>query len=264
MIIYADVLIFLNLIIDYLIIKLTSKVTSCYIKFYRAVISAFVAALFSLKILLPEYNFILEFLIIIFSGILITLIAFGKNKLFKNLMVFLTINIVYNGLMTFVWEFFNPKGMIINNSVVYFNISPIIFIFLTIVFYLIISLTQAIIKKLSPCAARCIVKIKNKNNIIEFVALVDTGNSISDPYNNRHVIITDLRTAKLIFGDLSKIPQFLLPVRTVNGNGILPSYLCKYVQINSGKIIPALIAVTEYNFSDDYKAIVNPKIFEEV
>ncbi len=264
MVIYIDVLVLLNFIIDYFIIQLTSRITCVSIKIYRVILSSFVASLFSLVILLPEYGAVFEMIVIVFSGILVTLIAFGFKKFLKNFFAFIGVNIIYNGLMTTIWMIFKPNGMILNNSVTYFSISPPIFILLTVIFYLIIRIAEVILRKISPYAKRCILKIKNKDKTVEINALIDTGNSIRDPYTNRQVIITDQKTAGLIFGDTENIPEFLLPVTTVNGSSLIPAYVCKSVQVNNSNIFTALIAVTEHNFSNDYKAIVNPQILEEV
>lgn len=262
--IYVDVLVLLNFIIDYFIIRLTAKITNTYIKNSRLIISSAFASLFSLKILLPKLNIFFELIVILFSSFIITIISFTKKKLIKNLTAFFIINIIYNGLMTSLWIVLKPKGMIISNGAVYFNISPITLIISTVIFYLLINLVAIILKRISPYAKRCIVKIDNKDKIIEFNALVDTGNSISDPYSNRHVIITDISTANLIFDDIDAIPKVLLPFKTINGSGLMPAYQNKNVRINNSKIFTALIAVSEENFNDDYKAIVNPKIFDEV
>ncbi len=264
MVIYIDVLILLNFIIDYLIIQLASHITNTRVKIYRIISSAFIASLFSLVILLPEYGILFELLTVIISGSLITLLAFGFKKFLKNFIAFIGVNIIFNGLMTTVWTLFKPKGMILNNSVTYFNISPTIFILSTVVFYLLIRIAGLILKKFSPYAKRCILKIKNNSKTVEITALVDTGNSICDPYTNRQVIITDKQTARLIFDDIDNTPEFLLPVATVGGNSLIPAYVCKSVQVNNGNNFTALIAVTEHNFSNDYKAIVNPQILEEV
>lgn len=263
MVIYIDVLVLLNFIIDYLIIRLTSKITTTRIKNLRLIISSFIASLFSLIILLPDLGIFFQHLVIIISSLIITLLSFGRKKFFKNLMAFISINVIYNGLITTVWMLFKPRGIIINNSVTYFNISPLIFIVSTIAFYFLIILVQLILKKKSPYAKRCVLKLKNDNNEVEISAIVDTGNTICDPYSNRQVIITDNDTAQLIFDNLRDLPQLLLPVNSVGGSSLMPAYVCNNVRINN-KNISALIAITEHKFSGDYKAIVNPQILEEV
>lgn len=260
MTVYADVLILVNAVIDYFLILLTSKLTGTYLKNYRIIFGAFVGSLFSLLIFLPYMGAVAEILISFISAFIIVIVAFGTTKIMKNTLTYIAVGFIYNGLMTSLWAFFKPKGMILNNSVVYFNISPLLFIFLTVIFYILIRLICYIISKKSKFADRCSLKFMNDNNCIEITALVDTGNSLKDPYTNKQVIITDDKTATLILGKLDMLSPILLPVSSVEGDGLITAYPFKNVQINGQKSMSVLLAVSKHGFEDDYKAIVNPEI----
>ena len=87
-------------------------------------------------------------------SLLIIVISFGVNKkyFFKSFVCFLFINILFFGLTLAIWFMFKPKGMFINNGIVYFNISPTILITSTLISYFLIEMTNRFLGK-HPCEA---------------------------------------------------------------------------------------------------------------
>ncbi|MEE0839105.1 MAG: sigma-E processing peptidase SpoIIGA [Acutalibacteraceae bacterium] len=263
MTVYADVLILLNAVIDYLIISLTSHITDTYIKTFRVVVAAFVGSLFSLLIFLPEMFALLQLIILLLSSALIVFVAFGiKNKksYIKNFFAYAMVNVIFSGLMVLFWILVKPRGMILNNSFVYFQISPLEFIISSCVFYVIIRLVQSILKKRERYAKRCNIKLDNNGKTVYIKTIVDTGNSLTDPYSNRPVIITDKDTAEMIFDNLEEQPKLLLPVHSVIGEGLIPAYSLKNATVENIRVTSVLIAVTDKKFDGDYSGIVSPEI----
>ncbi len=263
MTVYADVLILINAVVDYLIISLTSYITDTYIRPIRAVVSAFIGSLFSLLIFMPELFIVYQILLLLLSSALIIFVAFGiKNKksYIKNCFAFVMINVVYSGLMVLFWFMVKPRGMVLNNCVVYFQISPLEFIISSCIFYVIIRIVQSILKRRERYAKRCNIRLCNNGKTVHLRTIVDTGNSLTDPYSNKPVIITDKKTAEMIFDNLDELPKLLLPVHSVMGEGLIPAYSLKNATIDNIKDTPVLIAVTDKKFDGDYSGIVSPEI----
>jgi len=61
--IYVDVLIILNIYINFLLIKTTSKITRSPLKFIRCILASFYGSLFSILILFPHLNCIINLFI---------------------------------------------------------------------------------------------------------------------------------------------------------------------------------------------------------
>jgi stage II sporulation protein GA (sporulation sigma-E factor processing peptidase) len=267
MTLYIDVLIFINSIIDYLLLNLASLVVCRKIKTLRLVLSSCFAALYSLIIFIPKIHTALLMIFSLIWALLTVILAYGfKNikVLLKFYISFLTISISFNGIITVIWFFLKPQGMIFKNSILYFNISAIEMIIWTVVSYVIIKSVLFVIRRNSPLAQRCKITFINYDKVIEVIALVDTGNSLKDVYGGKQVIIVDKKTADEIFGDVSLLSPILLPYSTVNGNNVIPAYKCKNTKINNNFIGCTLIAVTDKNIdSSDYKAIVSPEILNE-
>ena len=263
MTVYVDVLIFLNMIIDYFLLNLTSLITGYIIKVWRHVLTAFFASLFSLIIFIPHVGVFGELIIRFISAVLICLVGYGyKNfRIFiKNYFAFLAVSVIYNGLVSVVWMVLKPKGMIINNSVLYIDVSALEVVIFSGISYLIIRTVLFVIRRASPCAVRCNVKLQDNCKTIDIIGIVDTGNSLKDVYTGRHVIIADKSVAVQLFGELSEKRKILLPYKTVNGIETISAYPCKNVFVNNVEKGSVLVAVSDQELEGDYRAIVNPEI----
>ena len=263
MIVYVDVLIFINAVTDYLLINLSSAITGSRIHTLRLALTSLFASFFSLLIFLPYLGIFPEILIRVFSAMLICLMGYGYKsfKLYlKNFFAFLTVSVIFNGLMSVIWVVFKPSGMVVNNSAVYFNISAIETIIFSVASYILIRIVLSIIRRASPYARRCNVKLQNDGRCVEVTGLVDTGNSLKDIYKGRQVIITDESVAVALYGELGDKNKLLLPYTTVGGTGTIAAYPCKDAFINNYKAGPVLVAVTNIPIEGDCKAILNPEI----
>ena len=143
MTVYADVLFVLNLIIDYFLLRLTAGMLKRDISLWRMLLGATLGAITSLYIFLPQLNPITETVVRIIFCLIISFSAFGfrsKKSFFRATGLFIAVTFGYGGAMTAIWYIFKPDGMIINNSVVYFNISPLFLIVFSVIAYFIILL----------------------------------------------------------------------------------------------------------------------------
>ena len=267
MVVYLDVLIFLNTVIDFCLLNLTSFIVGRNKGTIRIVFASLFAASFSLMIFVPNIPKILEIAVMLISAFLTILLAFGRcaKKLFIKLFLsFIAVSVAFNGIVTIIWFVFKPDGMILRNSVFYFNVSAIEMIFWTIISYIIIKIILLIIRRSSPLASRCRITLFHNDKTFELVALIDTGNSLKDIYTGKQVIIVDFMTAEVIFGVVSSLAPILLPYSTVDGEGMISAYKCNRIKVNNSEIGTALIAVTDKIINDsDYRAIVNPQILNE-
>ena len=79
--IYIDVLIVLNIYVNYFLLKATAKLTHNTPETAGIVISSVMGSLFSLVILIPFSNFLLIFIIKAASAFLIVMTAFRKKSM---------------------------------------------------------------------------------------------------------------------------------------------------------------------------------------
>ena len=275
MVVYADILFLLNLIVDYFLLSASCRIIKKKISVVRIISGAVIGGVSSLYIFFPNYGVIFELLFKISICALMVLAAFSfvSIKMFlRNFGILFFVTCGYSGLMIAVWYIFKPEGMIINNSIVYFDISPLILISASIVIYFLFVIFSFIFSKNTKLSQKCAITVFADNSSISMTGMVDTGNSIEDIFGNSEVIIADKCRVKDLFGNIDITSNSLLksryrvmPCGTVSGNGVLEGFRCDRAIVNDGKnqveLNKPILAISKISLNDDYSAIVNPKIF---
>lgn len=273
MIVYVDILILVNSVINYYILLLTTKLNKIDYKGFRLIISAFIGAFFSFFIFSPQQNIIIEIIFKIISSICLVLIAFGykKRKTFlRNLFIMFSVSFIFAGAMLAVWVLFKPNGLIINNSVVYFNISPVLLITFSVVFYLIFSFLNSVLKRTAKTATRCNVNIILDQKNESFIGIFDNGNSVKDIFGNSEILFIGENSGKKLFGNLENISNDyksryrVLPCSTVTGSKLLEAVRCDKAEIfcdnNKITLNKPIVALSKNVNEDEYSVILNPEI----
>ncbi len=276
MVVYADILITVNLIVDFLLLKITLKILKITPKTLRLVLASIVGAIFSLYIFLPKSPVLIEFSVQLLMSCALTLICVGYGTLkrfSRTVLTLFTVTVAYGGAMIAFWQIFKPKGMIINNSVVYFNISPLVLIATTVLgYFLYIGFTK-IFEIASKTAKRCNITLYALGKSVGATAIIDTGNSLTDILSNSEIIVVDLSVSKALFGQLDIKTDPLLatrfrtiPCNTISGSGIMEGYRCDmgeiYLEDKTICLNNPIIAISKTPIKEDYSAILNPKILD--
>lgn len=264
--IYVDILISLNLFINYFILLSVSKFLYIKINRFKLIAGSTIGAIFSLYILFPHKNEFISFIIKIFMSLLIIIISFGINKkyFFKSFVCFLFMNVLFSGFTLLIWFMFKPKGMIVNNGIVYFNISPMVLISSTLISYFFIECINRFLGK-HPCdSSMCHVTIKLNEKYSEFDAKLDTGNYLKEPFSNLPVVLVDKNKIKNIISfdndsndsistivEKNNIPMRIIPFSSVSDDGFLvgfkPDILT--IQTKSGSVLnkEAYVGISKQN-----------------
>ncbi len=274
LIVYADVLIFLNTLVDYFLLLATSKILSLRLKTLRVVLAAVLGGISSLYIFLPRQSVLLELLYKTLVAFTLSAVCF-KNANFKAYLkstgVFFLISCGYAGVMFAFWLIFRPYGMVINNSVVYFSISPTVLVGCSVLGYIAFCLLWRIFGNSAKLATRCNVTVFADGKSISLIAIADTGNSLGDTFGKSEVIIADKKQVEALLGsgnfevnaDLKRRYQ-ILPCGTVSGYSCLDAFRCDSATVESENkkitLQKPLIAISKTALRDDYNAIINPKI----
>ncbi len=275
MVVYADVLITLNLFVNFFILQFECRICKEQYRFGRLIIAALVGAAFSLYIFLPPTGIFTETLFRLVISALIVLLAFGFSS-FKSLVrrvaVFFAVSFLYAGVMVGIWTIWKPDQLAINNGVVYINISPTVLIIATLISYTVLSVIRFFSAKHAYAGKRCRLKITYNEKTADLTALVDTGHSLTDALSQKDVIIIEkslaLRLCEKI-PDAVTVPNDdapkgfrLIPYSVVGGNGLLPAFLPDKVELleeeKSTEIKGVLLGISEQPLGEDYKGIVSP------
>lgn len=274
MIVYADVLITLNLFVNFFILQFTCRICKERFRFGRLILAALVGAAFSLYIFLPPTGMFTETVFRLVVSALIVLLAFGFSSiksLVRRVAVFFAVSFLYAGAMMGIWAIFKPDRLAINNGIVYVDISPAVLIIATLASYTILSVIRFFAAKQAYAGKRCRLKITYGEKSVELTALVDTGHSLTDALSQKDVIIIEKSLALKLCEKIpdavtvptEKMPNGfrLIPYSVVNGSGLLPAFLPDRVELleeKSTEIANVLLGVSEVALGEDYKGIVSP------
>lgn len=268
--VYIDLLIGINIIVDYFLLLLTFKITSCQIKNKRVIISSVVGGFFSLYIFVPINSTLLDFAAKLISSAIMVLIAVGFRNIkafLRNIGVLLISSFIFTGAMLATWSMFKLNSIIVNNSTVYFDISPILLIGFSGVFYLILVTAKSLLKKRALIAKRCRVILEFNGKKSEFIGIFDTGNSVKDLFSDSAVIF--ISKAEIIKFLNDKPENFnknyrLLPCGTVTGSKLLEAVRIDIASVilDEDRIVlhKPILAISKIPIDKEYSLILNPEI----
>lgn len=258
MVVYIDVLIFTNIIINYCILSLTKKFLHIKVKEFRIILSAFVGALFSLTVFIESLSEILSITLKLLCTIVMCLIAFNITQIkiyIKCVCATFGFSVMFCGVMIFVHNFSKAKNIAIINDTVYFQIDSITLILLSIITYIVITVIQRIV---SNDFQNTIVnlKIKIKNDDYSCVAKIDTGCSVTEPFSGAPVIIVE----SSLLNDINDANR-VIPYKALGCDGILKGIKADKITIDK-KVIEKDVYIGIYKGTIDpqFKAIINHKI----
>lgn len=261
--IYIDRLFALNFIIDYFILLGSAKVSGVKLRRQRYVISSVVGALYAALSVLPDAEFLSLAPIKLVSGILMALIAFGKEeKLLRCTLVFFAVSALFGGA---VWAISLGSGVSASGAV-YIPLSMPVLVFSFGIIYAVLSLAFRCTAK---NAGRQVfeVEVTHNGSTAELRALYDTGNGLIDPVTGDGVMIASVSAlCKLIPNceaicaeNISDFPEYklrLIPYRAVGtSGGLLPAFRPEKITVNGKERDDILIAISNQVGGDGFNAI---------
>jgi stage II sporulation protein GA (sporulation sigma-E factor processing peptidase) len=284
MTVYADVLIVVNLFVNYALLLCTSLILKNRVSNLRLLIGALIGSLYGLVIFLPKISIYIELPMRIAVSMLIVLASFGYKNMRRFLRCFFTlfaVTFAFGGIMLVLWVTVAPVGMIYNNGTVYFDIDLSVLAISTVVCFALVSLISRLTARKAPTNSIYNITVTNNDKKISGVALCDTGNSLVESFSGFPVVIGEYESL------ISILPQSivhyyenpsasddaenfrLIVCKTVSDVGLLPSFRPKKMEISSlNKKITTdevYIAVTKNRIgAGEFDFIINPKIFDGV
>lgn len=280
-VIYADVLFILNAYITY-ILMLATAVISCFeAGRLRLTLAALSGGLYSMIILIPGITDGLIAFSRVPAAVLFIFIAFGKVNLrvFVRLFSsFFLINFIFAGLMLALWYFIHPESMYMGGFVVYFDIKPLTLVILTAVCYFAIKIINTLIKFREPKNTIYHITLHINNREISVRAYYDTGNTLTDPFTGKQVIIVNSACLSEVFPegcDMVTLTEIYgmkvrpLPFDSLGGTSLMPCIKASRVQITGltlkADISSPLIALTDKKIKDGtFAALLPSGIFDNL
>lgn len=258
MIIYIDVLLFVNAIVNYAILMTSEKVLKREIRLYRILSGAFVGALFSLIIFIRSDSRVLLFVLRLIGTALITLIVFGvhsKREFLRSYLCNTIVAVIYCGAYILFYQLFKPPNVIIVNDILYVQVNPLMLLALTAVIYLtVILLYKLFSERIKGTVASLHFTVRE--NEYSCIGKIDTGCNLREPFSFAPVIIID----PTVMNTEQEAFIRIIPYSTVNGGSYLKAVRADRVQINKRSISETVYIATGNINNPHYQAIINSEI----
>lgn len=274
--IYIDVLIVLNIYVNFFLMKATAKLTHTPLKTSRCVLSSVTGSLFSLTIFLPDMNFLIPLAIKLGAAVIITAMAFGikdKWQTVKLVFFFYLVNFIFGGIIMLFYLTFRPGFMAFGNTYFYVDFSLLSLVIFTAVSYFAVTAVRRLMDKGCDTKGKYKVLIHHGKSTVSVDAVADTGNSLVDMFSGKPVIICrreDLRgVADLPAEPAAENAELLyktngvrfIPYSTIGNRGMIAVFSPDEILIcdaERGKTrkVDAMIGIN----TQDVPAIFNPKL----
>lgn len=256
MTVYIDVLITVNIFTDFFLLLCVKKFLNIRAKLLRLILGSLLGGALSLTALLPKIPAGLNIAVDILLAALIVFAAFGKTEIknyIKRVAVYFGISFFFCGIMIFIYTAFKPKGMAVYNDVVYFDISPVLLIILTLICYYILRIIKRLTKgDITKCVCNVEAEINGKS--VTFNAIADTGCNVKEPFSSDYVIVAEKSLLNGI--EPFKHGTRIIPFDSLGGKGLLTGFKPDILKINGKLINNIYIGVCENILKSEIKAIV--------
>ncbi len=288
MIIYADVLVALNVLLTYILIVAVRVFCKIPTNKWAVMFASLVGGLSALIIFWEDMNIAVSLVYKLLSAGLIVGIAFlPKNaKIYlKTYLGFFLVSFLFGGGVYALQITLKPQNILYYNGTVYFDMSISYLVGCVLSVYGVFLIADYLIGRRTFKSRKCLLEITYNNLSVTVSALVDTGNSLVDGISGRPVVVAELSSIAPVFEreelmffkneNYDNVPNSLLkkfrfvPCSAVTGESLLPSFVPSHIKIITEKGVYktdfCTIGVVNKELSrGDYRAIMNNNIFENV
>ncbi len=223
--IYVDVLIVLNIYVNYFLLRITAKLTHSPLKTGRCIAASFYGSLFSLMILLPELDSLLNIAVKLIAAVTVVAAAFGiksRKRFIMDTAAFFAANFILAGTVYAVYTWLRPESVHFNNTYFYIDLSLLVLILTTAGLYFGVCIFSIFTGR-TPAGEGCYsVFVRYRDKVVSFEGLADTGNSLIDHFTGLPVIVCSSESFGGSGTETGLRKGFrLIPCSTVSGNGIM-------------------------------------------
>jgi stage II sporulation protein GA (sporulation sigma-E factor processing peptidase) len=196
---YVDIVLMENLIIDFFILKVTSKLSKVKTTSLKLLIGAIPGAAYAVIVFLPSMQMFSNPSMKIAVSALMIIIAFTPNKFIEFLRIisiFYFISFAFGGAIFAVY-YLSGRGTIVGSVFLIYGISlPVIVTGFAISYLLMNCCWNYVQDRLIKKRLIYNVSIEVGEKSIETNAILDTGNSLKEPISNLPVIVVEYEVMK--------------------------------------------------------------------
>jgi len=235
-VIYADILLTINLTVDYLVLFGTARLAGIRFSRIKGLFAAMTGAVYSLIVLFNFSGGVLSVTELAVSTLML-IIAFGKRKageFFRLLLIFYICGMLFSGFMMLINSVIHAENFFIKSGIVYFEFSAIGIVASGTAAFAITEILRRIFRRGEP-DGKFIARIFYSGEHAVLKGFTDTGNFLSDPFTGTPVAVVSAESTERILPEemLSAIRKNTLstdfglryiPCKTVSGSVLIPAF----------------------------------------
>ena len=199
-VIYVDTLFLLNAIVDYLLLLCSARLAGERLSRLRFALGALLGGLYAVALFLPGFGFLGRPLCRLSAAVLMVLTAFGGcRRLLRQVVIFFLLSCAFGGGVLAI-GLLGGRGLSLGGGVLYSSMDLKIVLLSAAGCYAVITLIfrgagrhTAASRELLPA------RLSLRERQVELTALVDTGNTLTDPVSGRPVMVAEGETLSPLF-----------------------------------------------------------------
>lgn len=252
MIVYTDVLFFINFFMNYLIISVCSAIAPGPSKNRRKMLASTLGGIYGVCVFIPDLTFMYSVLSVFLFSACIVAVVFCPCRVrdfLRYLAVFYISSFLLAGGIYMLLPFLG--GGMIRNNVIYFEGAKVLIAAAVIGF--------GVIKGIKYIKTHCLkegynVKIRYKDKTAEMKGMLDTGNMLCEPLTGRSVVVGDEEVLKKLFSPDCSVLNLnewidstdirLIPYKTLDREGVMTGFLVDEICVDGKATEDIIIAVS--------------------
>ncbi len=235
-VIYADILLIINLVVDYLLLFAVSRIAGARFERIKGLTAAFGGALYSMTVFLKLPK-VLSVLIGFLTVLIMVLITFGRRKpaeFIRLTAIFYICSFLFSGFMMLINSASKNEPFFVSTGILYFEFSAIQVVISAVAAFAVTEIFRRIFHHGE--AENCtMVRIFYKGKSAVLKGFTDTGNSLTEPFSGTPVAVTFPKSLDKILPEdmllamknktLSTDFKFrLIPCNTVSGSVLISAF----------------------------------------
>ncbi|MBQ5968872.1 MAG: sigma-E processing peptidase SpoIIGA [Clostridia bacterium] len=268
MTVYADILFFLNLYVNYFLLRLTQALSHEPLRRLRLTGGAVLGGGYAMIIFcsLPHWALTLT-RVIVAAGLVF--VAFGRGTVRRFLRLFATffaVNFAFAGLMFALWFFVRPRSLLCFGSVVYFDLNVPLLVLFTALCYGLLTLARKLIALRRPPDALFTLTVALNGRSVTCSALLDTGNAVTEPFSGFPVIFVEREVCVPLLAG-TDTPLRCVPIETLGGTRLLRAFRPTEAEIRGARVRfttrDVFLALTDEPLRGGaFRALLPPGLFD--
>lgn len=253
-IIYLDILIAVNWLIDFLLVRACARLLRCEGKIGRQVLGSLFGGCSAVAILLPPMGAWISLWVQLVTAAVMALITFpwqGMRAYIKQTGLLFVVSALFAGVALALFTFAAPSGLYVANGTVYYYIPPLWLAVLCAVGYGVVVLCERLFRHSRPQGGIYKLSVTDAGGTVVISALYDSGNRLCETFSGAPVIVAEREAVMEVLspamkrllkaleengvpGEQSVVPGWrLVPFKSIGGNGLLPAFKPQSLQLQN-------------------------------